>query len=69
MAGMLYSMSKASSIQLTKMLSTHLSPISKVVCNAIAPGLFPSELTASGSDGKNESHLSQDDGTFALSLR
>lgn len=57
MAGILYSLSKAASTHLTKMLATHLSPISTIRCNAIAPGLFPSELTAGGSDDRNKSKL------------
>ncbi|KAG0149484.1 hypothetical protein CROQUDRAFT_653562 [Cronartium quercuum f. sp. fusiforme G11] len=56
MAGMLYSMTKASVTHFTKLLATHLAP-TKVRCNAIAPGLFPSELTAGNSDDKNLSEL------------
>lgn len=64
MAGMLYSMTKAATVHMTKMLATHLAE-SNVRVNSIAPGLYPSELTADGSDSKNESHL---DGTIGLPI-
>ncbi|MBW0469070.1 hypothetical protein O181_008785 [Austropuccinia psidii MF-1] len=56
MAGMLYSMTKASINHFTKLLATQLSP-TKIRCNAIAPGLYPSELTSGESDEKNLSSL------------
>ena len=45
------------------MLATHLSE-TNVRVNSIAPGLFPSELTAGDSDDKNESSV----GTMGLPI-
>ncbi|KAA1065622.1 hypothetical protein PGT21_005130 [Puccinia graminis f. sp. tritici] len=56
MVGILYSCSKAAITHLTKILATHLAH-THVRVNAIAPGLFPSELTAGDSDSKNRSEL------------
>ncbi|PLW20225.1 hypothetical protein PCANC_05665 [Puccinia coronata f. sp. avenae] len=56
MVGILYSMSKAAITHLTKILATHLSS-TNVRVNAIAPGLFPSELTTGCSDQQNKSAL------------
>lgn len=56
MVGILYSCSKAAITHLTKILATHLAS-TNVRVNAIAPGLFPSELTAGGSDVHNKSVL------------
>ncbi|BFZ62124.1 hypothetical protein YB2330_003203 [Saitoella coloradoensis] len=59
MAGILYSCTKAASTHLTKMLATHLSG-TNIRVNAIAPGLFPSELTAGDSGKDNRSDLKGD---------
>lgn len=61
MVGILYSLSKASITHLTKLLATHLAS-TNVRVNAIAPGLFPSELTAGKSDDKNQSSLNDNMG-------
>ncbi|SCZ93926.1 BZ3500_MvSof-1268-A1-R1_Chr6-3g08993 [Microbotryum saponariae] len=44
-AGVLYAMSKAATTHLTKLLATILED-TNVRCNEVAPGLFPSEMTA-----------------------
>jgi len=63
MAGILYSMTKAATVHMTKMLATHLSE-TNVRVNSIAPGLYPSELTAGDSDDNNESSV----GTMGLPI-
>jgi len=51
-----YSASKAGFIQMTKNLASLLSQ-SKIRVNSIAPGIFPSEMTANESDYKQKSRL------------
>jgi len=51
-----YSASKAGAIQLTKNLATTLTE-SKIRVNTIAPGIFPSEMTADSSDETQKSEL------------
>jgi len=54
-----YNVSKAATNQLNQMLAQELSrPGVKVRVNAIAPGVFPSEMTTGGSDETNKSHRS-----------
>ncbi|GAA96778.1 uncharacterized protein L969DRAFT_90705 [Mixia osmundae IAM 14324] len=65
MVGPLYSASKAASVHLAKMLSTHLSK-TNIRVNTIAPGLFPAELTKGDSDSKNKSQLG--DSTIGLNI-
>ncbi|POW02084.1 hypothetical protein PSTT_12047 [Puccinia striiformis] len=64
MLGILYSLSKAAITHLTKILATQLSN-TNIRVNAIAPGLFPSELTAGDSNSKNQSQL---DDTMGLNI-
>ncbi|GAD92910.1 short-chain dehydrogenase [Paecilomyces variotii No. 5] len=53
-----YNASKAGAIHLTKMLAYELSNAGlKIRINQIAPGVFPSEMTAMSSDDKHKSHL------------
>jgi len=65
--GIIYSMTKAADTHLTKMLSTHLRN-TNVRVNAIAPGLFPSELTTGKENtaGDNESEWDDEKGTIGL---
>ncbi|CCX13055.1 hypothetical protein FPQ18DRAFT_420402 [Pyronema domesticum] len=51
-----YAASKAAALQLTRNLATTLKEC-KIRVNAIAPGVFPSEMTAGGSDERNKSEL------------
>lgn len=51
-----YNSSKAAAIHLTKLMATEFAD-TKVRVNTIAPGLFPSEMTAEESDEKNVSEL------------
>jgi NAD(P)-dependent dehydrogenase (short-subunit alcohol dehydrogenase family) len=52
-----YNVSKAATNQLNQMLAQELSrPGVKVRVNAIAPGVFPSEMTTGESDERNKSH-------------
>ena len=51
-----YSTSKAAAIQLTRNLATTFSDC-KIRVNSIAPGLFPSEMTAGPSNENNKSEL------------
>lgn len=54
----MYNVSKAASIQLTDLLAQELRrPGVKVRVNGIAPGLFPSEMTTSGSDETQKSQI------------
>lgn len=53
-----YNASKAAAIHLTKMLAQEVSSSKlRVRVNNIAPGVFPSEMTAGESDGMQKSHL------------
>ncbi|KAJ9326864.1 hypothetical protein DTO027B5_4690 [Paecilomyces variotii] len=53
-----YNASKAGAVHLTKMLAYEISNAGlKIRVNQIAPGVFPSEMTAMSSDDKNKSHL------------
>jgi NAD(P)-dependent dehydrogenase (short-subunit alcohol dehydrogenase family) len=52
-----YASSKAASVHLTRMLATTLQE-TKVRCNQIAPGVFPSEMTTGESDDSQKSELS-----------
>jgi len=53
-----YNASKAAAIHLTTMLSSEISSNGiKVRINSIAPGVFPSEMTASESDEKQKSAI------------
>ncbi|CAH7684760.1 hypothetical protein BY996DRAFT_4579550 [Phakopsora pachyrhizi] len=56
MTGVIYSLTKASITHFTKLLASHLSK-TNVRCNAIAPGLYPSEITSGGMDARNLSHV------------
>jgi NAD(P)-dependent dehydrogenase (short-subunit alcohol dehydrogenase family) len=51
-----YASSKAASTHLSRMLATMFKDV-KVRVNVIAPGVFPSEMTAGKSDEKNKSEL------------
>ncbi|MCJ1442398.1 MAG: hypothetical protein MMC23_002892 [Stictis urceolatum] len=51
-----YGASKAASLQLTRSLATTLLD-SRIRVNCIAPGVFPSEMTTSGSDENNKSQM------------
>lgn len=51
-----YAASKAATFQMTKVLATELMNTG-IRCNQIAPGIFPSEMTAGSSDEGNKSSL------------
>ena len=51
-----YATSKAGFIHMTRMLANTLSG-TKVRCNSIAPGLFPSEMTTGESGGDQKSQI------------
>lgn len=51
-----YAASKAAAIHLTKVMANTFKEV-KVRVNTIAPGIFPSEMTAGASDDKNKSEL------------
>ncbi|EDN94061.1 hypothetical protein SS1G_09929 [Sclerotinia sclerotiorum 1980 UF-70] len=57
-----YNASKAAAIQLTKMLASEVAENGlKVRINSIAPGVFPSEMTAGGKSGEDQkSHLEKE---------
>jgi len=56
-----YNASKAAAIHLTKMLASEISNDGiKVRINNIAPGVFPSEMTAGDSDENQKSQLDQE---------
>lgn len=57
-SGMSYSTSKAASTHIGRMLANFLVPL-KIRSNIIAPGLFPSEMTTSGSNSQNKSDPSE----------
>jgi len=53
-----YNASKAAAIHLTTMLANEAATNGlKIRINSIAPGVFPSEMTASDSDDKQKSHV------------
>ncbi|KAJ9614410.1 hypothetical protein H2200_002546 [Cladophialophora chaetospira] len=53
-----YNASKAAAIHLTSMLANEVTTNGlKIRINSIAPGVFPSEMTASDSDDKQKSHI------------
>lgn len=53
-----YNTSKAAAVHLTKMLAYEITKAGlKIRINQIAPGVFPSEMTAMSSDDKHKSHL------------
>ncbi|KAI6130275.1 hypothetical protein EDD16DRAFT_1689653 [Pisolithus croceorrhizus] len=53
-----YNVSKAATIHLTTLLAQEFRRKAvRVRVNSIAPGIFPSEMTAGGSDEYNKSHL------------
>ncbi|KAL1967222.1 hypothetical protein VTN77DRAFT_3513 [Rasamsonia byssochlamydoides] len=53
-----YNTSKAAAVHLTKMLAYELSAAKiKIRVNSIAPGIFPSEMTAMSSDARQKSVL------------
>lgn len=55
-----YNASKGAAIHLTKMLASEISSNDvKVRVNNIAPGVYPSEMTAKDSDENQKSHLDQ----------
>ncbi|TFY56766.1 hypothetical protein EVJ58_g7439 [Rhodofomes roseus] len=57
-----YNTSKAAAIQLNTLLAQEMRrPGVKVRVNSIAPGIFPSEMTASDSNEKNKSTIPTDD--------
>ena len=55
----IYSSSKAASTHLGKMFAALLAD-SKIRVNVLAPGLYPSEMTAGESDNVNQSNLGKD---------
>jgi len=56
-----YNASKAAAIHLTKMLAAEVAENGlKVRINSIAPGVFPSEMTAGESDETQKSHIEKD---------
>jgi len=57
-----YNASKAAAVHLTKMLAAEVSETNqiKVRINSIAPGVFPSEMTAGGSGEDQKSHIPKD---------
>jgi NAD(P)-dependent dehydrogenase (short-subunit alcohol dehydrogenase family) len=54
-----YASSKAASLHLTRMLATTFVE-AKIRVNSIAPGVFPSEMTAGESDGDQKSSLDRE---------
>jgi NAD(P)-dependent dehydrogenase (short-subunit alcohol dehydrogenase family) len=57
-----YNTSKAAAVHLTKMLAHEISVCKiKIRVNSIAPGVFPSEMTAFSSDDKQKSTLLKED--------
>ncbi|KAG6040337.1 hypothetical protein E4U41_000894 [Claviceps citrina] len=57
-----YNSSKAAANHLTRMLSSEIASAGlKIRINAIAPGVFPSEMTAGDSDDKQKSWLAKGD--------
>ncbi|KAG6009656.1 hypothetical protein E4U21_001720 [Claviceps maximensis] len=57
-----YSSSKAAAVHLTRMLSSEIAAAGlKIRINGIAPGVFPSEMNAGGSDEKQKSRLPKQD--------
>jgi NAD(P)-dependent dehydrogenase (short-subunit alcohol dehydrogenase family) len=53
-----YNASKAAAIHLTTMLANEVAANGlRIRINSIAPGVFPSEMTASDSDDKQKSHI------------
>jgi NAD(P)-dependent dehydrogenase (short-subunit alcohol dehydrogenase family) len=56
-----YNASKAAANHLTETLAFEFTTTvkAKVRVNAVAPGVFPSEMTAGGSDDRNQSDLSE----------
>lgn len=57
-----YNSSKAAAVHLTRMLSSEIASAGlKIRVNSIAPGVFPSEMTAGASDDKQKSQLSKGD--------
>lgn len=54
-----YNASKAAAIHLTTMLANEISSANglRIRVNSIAPGVFPSEMTAGESDEKQKSHI------------
>ena len=59
-----YASSKGALVHLTRMLATTLKD-TKIRVNQIAPGIFPSEMTTSESDGQQKSELSSEIGNPA----
>jgi NAD(P)-dependent dehydrogenase (short-subunit alcohol dehydrogenase family) len=56
-----YNASKAAAIHLTKMLAHEIADSgAKIRVNNIAPGVFPSEMTANESDDKQKSSLDKE---------
>ncbi|KFY28319.1 hypothetical protein V491_00531 [Pseudogymnoascus sp. VKM F-3775] len=56
-----YNASKAAAIQLTKLLASEVANNGlKVKINSIAPGIFPSEMTAGGSGEDQKSHIDKE---------
>jgi len=56
-----YNASKAAAIHLTKMLASEIAENGlKVRVNSIAPGVFPSEMTAGESGSDQKSHIEKD---------
>lgn len=56
-----YNASKGAAIHLTRMLASEVAGQGlKIRINSIAPGVFPSEMTAGESGGDQKSHISKD---------
>jgi len=56
-----YNSSKAAAIHLTKMLASEVAENElKIRINSIAPGVFPSEMTANESDENQKSHIEKE---------
>jgi len=56
-----YNASKAASIHLTKLLASEIAKNGlKVRVNSIAPGVFPSEMTADESGSDQKSHIEKE---------